>query len=121
MHFNYIRMWGLCLLFALNTSKAAFASDAPRQRISFDEDWRFEKGDPEGVTNLNYAAIKDWVLPMANAFRTNPPVTMPDGNLGVDVAFAQPGFDDNGWRHLNPAARLGCRRTVQAGISRGVG
>jgi len=40
-------------------------------------------------------------LPVQNAFTTNTPAARPAENFGGDVAFAQSGFDDNGWRKLN--------------------
>lgn len=72
------------------------------ERISFNDDWRFAKGDPEGVgAGLSYSNTRAWLLPTANAFRTNAPAARPDGNLGENISFAQPGFDDTGWRRLN--------------------
>jgi beta-galactosidase len=44
---------GLAVL--LLQAAVAVAADAPRERISIDDDWRFIKGDPEGNTvNLTY-------------------------------------------------------------------
>jgi beta-galactosidase len=76
---------------------------SPRERVSFNDNWRFTRGDPEGVgASLSYTNIRAWLLPAANAFRgNNPPAAPPDGNLGGDISFAQAGFDDRGWRRLN--------------------
>jgi beta-galactosidase len=74
-----------------------------RERLSLDDGWRFQKGDAtNAVTKLNYAAVRDWLLPTAKPFLilTNAPAR-PDGDLGADVPFTQPGFDDSGWRKLN--------------------
>jgi len=90
------------LAFALVLPAINSTAEITRVRESLDADWRFIKDDPaEGVTNLNYAAARAWLLPVQNAFTTNAPAARPAENYGGDVAFAQPGFDDNGWRKLN--------------------
>ena len=74
----------------------------PRTRESLDAGWRFIKADAaDGGASLNYAAAKPWLLPTANPFTTNAPAAGPEGNFGDGVSFAQPGFDDGGWRLLN--------------------
>jgi beta-galactosidase len=90
------------LAFALVLPAINSTAENIRVRESLDADWRFTKGDPaEAVTNLNYAAARAWLLPTQNAFTTNTPAARPAENFGGDVAFAQPGFDDSGWRKLN--------------------
>jgi len=90
------------LTFALVLPAINSTAEITRVRESLDADWRFTKGDPaEGVTNLNYAAARAWLLPVQNAFTTNTPAARPAENFGGDVAFAQPGFDDSAWRKLN--------------------
>ena len=55
----------------------AQAADAQlRERLSFDADWRFAKGDPAGSA-------------------------APDAAGGGNVTAAQPGFDDDAWRKLD--------------------
>lgn len=74
------------------------------QRVSFDADWRFIKGDPSDVSNqLAYARIKDWVMASGAEFTTNPSPVLPRqiGGPGEDVSYTQFGFDDSGWRLLN--------------------
>jgi beta-galactosidase len=85
----------------------AQAQEVPlRQRINFDADWRFQKGDPDGVGDtLSYPKIKDALLAASADFltpvaATRAPAAMP-ADLGRDVPFTQPGFDDAGWRRLN--------------------
>jgi beta-galactosidase len=82
----------------------AVQSTAQSARVteSLDADWRFAQGDPAGAgTDLTYAAARPWLLPMQNPFTTNAPAARPAENFGGDAAFAQPGFDDSGWRKLN--------------------
>jgi len=61
---------------------AAYAADlSVRERLSFDADWRFAKGDPAGsAAQLDDARLKD------------PATALP---------AAQPGFDDAAWRKLD--------------------
>lgn len=101
----------------------------PRERILINNDWRFTRGDPEGNTvSLLYAPrqtgrgrgrggpatapaetpaapapIAPWVLPTANALIKDPAQhkQRPAGNLGGEVAYVRPGFDDSGWRLLD--------------------
>jgi len=78
-------------------------AETTRVRESLDAGWRFTKGDPaEGATNLDYAAIKAWLLPAGNPFTTNAPAVRPEGEPGGgNISFAQPAFDDSQWRLLN--------------------
>jgi beta-galactosidase len=99
---------GISLLaaFAVFTAGVAFAEGgAPRERISFNDGWRFTKGDSEGVGDaLSYAKLKDWLLPTSVGFTTNTALlakSRPAGNPAADVSFAQPGFNDRQWRLLN--------------------
>ncbi len=79
------------------------ATPAPRERLSFNSDWRFIKGDPPGVGDkLTYENIKPWVNATGAEFVANAtPPQRPAGNLGEDVIYTQPGFDDGAWRKLN--------------------
>ncbi|HUC85857.1 MAG TPA: glycoside hydrolase family 2 TIM barrel-domain containing protein, partial [Candidatus Acidoferrales bacterium] len=73
-----------------------------RTKESFDANWLFTKGDPaDDHTQLTYAAVRPWLLPLQNPFTTNAPAAWPADNFGGDVSYAQPGFDDTNWRKLN--------------------
>lgn len=78
---------------------------APRERLSLNADWRFQKGDPAGAEGkLAYQEIKEWVTATGNEFVRNAGVsarTRPPGNLASDIAYTQRSFDDRGWRQLN--------------------
>src|SRR6516162_9002915 len=91
----------LLMLAAIAASLTSFtttvlASPPGRERLSFDSDWRFIKGDPEGISNeLSYANIKAWVLPSGNAFvKDGTNSARPDGDLGADVPYTKRYFDD---------------------------
>ena len=47
--------------------------------------------------------IKQWILPSGNEFLKDPAQSYarPEGNLGGDVAYVQPEFDDSAWQHVN--------------------
>jgi beta-galactosidase len=79
------------------------SADAPRERVSFNADWRFQKGDPaDAEGRLAYDKIKPWVNATGNEFVADAAKTRrPEGELGGDVPYTQPGFDDGGWRRLN--------------------
>jgi beta-galactosidase len=82
----------------------AGADDSPRERVSFNTGWRFQKGDPAGAGDqLAYAKIKPWVVATGNDLLNPaaPQPARPEGNPGGDVPYAQAGFDDGGWRTLN--------------------
>ena len=78
---------------------------AARARLSFNDDWRFIQGDPEGTGDaLSYKNLKPWLLPSAAKFTKNGEVAnakRPEGNVGESVPFTQPACDDSNWRRLN--------------------
>ena len=89
-------------LLILGQSPAFSVERATRERVSIDDGWRFIKADsPDVGTNLNYAAIKAWLLPTGNPFTTNKPAVRPDGDPATNILFAQANYDDSQWRLLN--------------------
>ena len=83
---------------------AARADAAPGARVSFNADWRFQKGDPAGVGDaLAYGRIKSWVVATGDDL-LNPMAAIPGrpaGNPGGEIPWVQAGFDDGAWRKLN--------------------
>jgi beta-galactosidase len=81
----------------------AVQADSPvRERLSFDADWYFIKGDPSGLNNeLSYASIKRWLMATGNEFvkdgQTN---LLPTGDFGSNMPYAQPDFSDDQWLKL---------------------
>jgi beta-galactosidase len=87
-------------------SRADPAETGLRDRIHFNNGWRFIQGDPADASGkLGYAQIKAWVEATGREFTTNAALAAlatPDGPPGgVDPSYAQPGFDDHSWRLLN--------------------
>jgi beta-galactosidase len=81
-----------------------YSAGSPRERLLINDDWRFAKGDPpDNKTNLQYDAVKAWLLPAGNYFLSdaNKQLQRPEGNLGSDVAYVAPIFDDSSWRKVN--------------------
>lgn len=74
-----------------------------REKILYTENWRFHKGDPEGMdTAFSYDQLKPWLLPTANAFVAENTFQRPDGTApGDDAAVTRHDFDDSGWRMLD--------------------
>src|SRR5712664_610962 len=85
---------GLSTLLSLSAPRLAVAagSPSPRERILFNSDWRFTKGDPDNAgTNLDYPALKPWLVATGPEFSVNStPPTRPEGNPGSDVVYTQP-------------------------------
>jgi beta-galactosidase len=89
---------GLLMQAAVLTASA----DAPRERISLNSDWRFNKVDAEDLEpNLNYFSLRPWILPTGNSFTTNTLAIRPAGEPEGKIPYAMPGFDDSQWRLLN--------------------
>jgi beta-galactosidase len=91
----------IALSLLVNTTETGAAS--PRERSSFNADWRFTREDPADTgTKLSYTNISAWVKSIGAEFSTSTnAVTRPEGNVGSDIAYTQAGFDDRSWRQLN--------------------
>ena len=89
----------------INFRATAEAVVSPRERISFNADWRFQKGDPPGTeSRLAYEKIKDWATATGNEFVLSSGAKKPSrpaGNLGEGISYTQRNFDDRSWRQLN--------------------
>jgi beta-galactosidase len=90
-----------CVLLLLSASLVL----AARERIAFNDDWRFTQGDPEGAgETLAYSKLKPWLLPNAAKFAQTGDAanaSRPAGNIGEDVPFTRAAFDDSQWRKVN--------------------
>src|SRR6266536_662268 len=102
--------WCLVFLWSLafgawSFSHASFAAEStsPRERLSFNSDWLFIKGDPtNSLAKLDYQTIKPWLTTVGTELATNSQtISKPEGNPGSDVLYAQASFDDSHWRKLN--------------------
>lgn len=108
---------------------AAQMQAADLARVSINDDWRFIKGDPEGITNnLAYpraprtgrgrggastnppapafnpaTGIAEYILPTGDGFIADPTKRYPKpaGNYGGDIPYVSPSFDDRSWRQLD--------------------
>ena len=98
-------LWSLVLGIWIFSAAHSFASEppSPRQRLSFNADWRFIKGDPSNsLANLDYQTLKPWLVTIGSDLTTNSQSSFkPQGNPGSDVSYTQPSFDDSSWRRLN--------------------
>lgn len=97
---------------------------APRERLGFNSGWRFQREDPpEAAGRLAYAAIREWVLPTGDDLLSVPAhlSRRPAGELGADVPYVRPGFDDSGWRSLDLPHDWGIEGPFKQEISGDVG
>ncbi len=75
---------------------------SPRQRISINDDWRFIKNDPPGITeDLSYTALKGSILPTGNELLKDHGFFTMGGTHGEKVAYVQAAFEDSSWRRLD--------------------
>ena len=95
----------LAICTTLTASSAAAGPQWPRERIPFNDHWRFCQGDPDGVGEaLGYPKLKDWLLPTSFGFTTNAALlakSRPPGNPAERIPFAEPDWNDSQWRLLN--------------------
>jgi len=80
------------------------ASAGPRERVSFNAGWRFQKDDPAGSEGqLAYKNLRAWLVAtggdLSRASAARP--ARPEGNPGAGIAYVQPPFDDSAWRGLD--------------------
>jgi beta-galactosidase len=92
---------GAMLVFAPDAGLAA-VPDGPRERMAFNDNWLFAKGDPAGIGDtLSYTNVKAWMAATGAEFTTNSQAMVkPEGNPGINVPFAQADFADAAWRKL---------------------
>jgi len=78
---------------------------SPRERLPFNEEWRFVKGDPPGVAGaLSWDKVKARVGETGSFLkRTVTAVTAPSAETapGSDVSYTRTDFDDSSWRKLD--------------------
>lgn len=81
-------------------SGGSVGQTSPRVRASFDDHWRFTRGDPAGAPDLSYAATKAWVLPSGNTVLPDPAdhAPLPSENLADGLAYLELEFDDSSWQ-----------------------
>lgn len=96
--------WLVLLLF-VPLSVTAQISKTPRERISLNADWRFQKGDPAGTEGqLAYEKIKSLFNATGNEFAASSDpmrLSRPEGRIVDNVPYLRREFDDRGWRQLN--------------------
>ena len=89
------------MIFSALASVDADPTLAHRERMGFNSQWFFQKGDPVGNTNqlsyYNNPAVREAVLASATLEGLNPE----QKKLGAETAYTQPGFDDSSWRKLS--------------------
>jgi beta-galactosidase len=85
--------------------RAQFAPSASaRERLSFNDGWRFTKGDaPDAAGRFGWESVKARVDATGPAFTRTPgalPSPVSPADPGAGVSFTKADFDDTGWRSL---------------------
>ena len=126
--FNLLQIPACVAAFMVVMPEALPAQAADLGRISIDDDWRFIKNDPAGITDsptypraprfrrgengdaTNAATafsptsgIAQYILPTGDDFIADPAkrYSKPDGNYGGDIPYVNPSFDDSAWKQLD--------------------
>jgi len=93
-----------CFLFATLLSVGAVAADAPRERLPFNEGWKFTRGDhPDTGGALDYERVRLWVLPTGDELLNYLPAPRARSDVmpgGRPIQYARADFDDRDWRSL---------------------
>jgi len=83
------------------------AADSPRERLLMDFNWRFQLGDaPDAGAKFDYPEVSDLSKTHLDEIGQGAKLiaNLADplkSNLGADVSFAKPDFNDSGWRKLD--------------------
>ena len=98
---------GFLLLQFSSTALAGTTLASPRERLLFDQSWRFHLGDsPDAGQTFDFSERSDLTKIRGNELdlnrkveesRVNPVAT----NLGRDISWVQADFNDSDWRTLN--------------------
>lgn len=97
----------LFTLGVLLLSLSAPAAESPRERLLMDFNWRFHLGDaPDAGKIFNYPEVRDLAKTRLNEIGEGDKLVanLPDPaeiNLGSNVSFVKPAFDDSRWRALD--------------------
>ena len=91
---------------ALVAANVVVAAPSPREKASLDFGWRFHPGDaPEAGAKFDYPEVTD--LAKTRVDEVGKEGSLADvteaaaKNIGSDVPFVRPDFDDHGWRQLD--------------------
>jgi beta-galactosidase len=95
----------LAIVSFFHTPLSAAATAAPsRERLPFNGNWRFTKGDPpDSTADLSYARLKSWILPTGNPFirEAGRRFPVPDNSFLDAISYTEPAFDDSSWQRLD--------------------
>jgi beta-galactosidase len=96
-------LWSLVLgVWCFQPARSFAAEPSPRQRLSFNSNWLFIKGDPTNTeAKLDYQTLKPGPTTAGADLTTNTRPAKFTGSPGTNVPYAQAAFDDSRWRKLN--------------------
>lgn len=118
------RFLSLILLTMLGSMVGCASQPVARQRISLDANWQFTRNDPtDAAGQLDYAKIKPWVEATGDEFLHGPAshTARPSTNIGGDVSYIQPDFNDSNWRTVNLPHDFGIEGPFKQSLDSGTG
>ena len=104
---NILPMKKIIAVIVLLAGFAAVAAESPRERLLMDFNWRFRLGDaPDAGSIFDYPEVKDLAKTHLNEIGLGATLitNLPDPfevNLGANVSYTKPAFDDSRWRKLD--------------------
>jgi beta-galactosidase len=103
----HLRPFFIALTFCAGLAVARAETNSPREKLLMDFGWKFHLGDAPDVGNkFDYPEVSDLAkthvdeIGLEGELATNLPDSAA-GNLGGDVSFVQPKFNDKSWRKLD--------------------
>jgi beta-galactosidase len=106
MPLKILRVVVIAVAWAFSTTGLLAAADSPREKLLFDFGWKFHLGDaPDAGSQFDYPEVSDLTKTRVQDIGKEGELAdlsaAAKDNVGPNVSFVQPGFDDGGWRALN--------------------
>jgi beta-galactosidase len=95
---SFLRIGCLALLPFLAHAADTPEASSPRERLRMDTGWRFILGDPAEVgTRFDIVEPPSLAKTYLDQYTALPPLLPPAPDLGADVSYVAPAFDDQKW------------------------
>ena len=106
MPLKFLRAVVIVVVLVFSVSSLWAASDSPREKLLFDFGWKFHLGDaPDAGSQFDYPEVSDLTKTRVEDIGKEGELAdlsaAAKDNVGANVSFVQPGFDDSGWRMLD--------------------
>jgi beta-galactosidase len=103
----HLRLFFIALTVCAGLAVARAETNSPREKLLMDFGWKFHLGDaPDAGNKFDYPEVSDLTKTHVDeiGLEGELAINLPDpvaGNLGGDVSFVQPKFNDKSWRQLD--------------------